>query len=185
MRKLVAVVLLAGLLRAALLLAALLLAGLLLAAPAARAGVPKLEISQTAIGGARLGRPQGEYLNLFRRPVERSQLEGGLTRLGLAGLDLEVYFRKGRDAAIGILTWNPAFRTAAGIGPCSRISMLTRVYGARLKPFRFAGRIAAYRLGRLWFTAEEDGRVGVVQLGTSALPVFVALNAPTCGTPGA
>ena len=146
---------------------------------------PQFWISQEFIGGGELGMTRSEYREVFGRPVRTAQLEGGLNRLEFPKLDVEVYFRGSRNAGIGLLTWNRAYRTSVGIGPCSTVSQLRRAYGARLVPFRFGGKLAAYRLGKLTFAVEGGKRVGVVMLAGTNLPVFTALNAPECGTPGA
>ena len=146
---------------------------------------PQFWISQEFIGGGEIGMTRSEYRELFGRPVRTGQLEGGLSRLEFPKLDVEVYFRGSRNAGIGVLTWNRSYRTSVGIGPCSTVRQLRRAYGARLVPFRLAGKLAAYRLGRLTFAVEGGRRVGVVMLAGTDLPLFTALNAPECGTPGA
>jgi hypothetical protein len=146
---------------------------------------PQFWISQEFIGGGEVGMTRSEYREVFGKPVRAGQLEGGLSRLEFPRLDVEVYFRSSRNAGIGVLTWNRSYHTSVGIGPCSTVAQLRRAYGARLVPFRLGGKVAAYRLGRLTFTVEGGKRVGVVMLAGTGLPVFTALNAPECGTPGA
>jgi hypothetical protein len=142
-------------------------------------------ITQTSMGGAPLGKSRAFYRAAFPPPVFRESLEGGLDRLTFGSLSLQAYFRRSGAGAIGLLTWNRRFHTAAGIGPCSPLTALRRAYGRQLKPFRLGGRVAAYRLGRLIFTVGATGKVGVVQLSTRALSLFTALNALRCGDAGA
>ncbi len=157
----------------------------LLAAVSVSALLVTPTITQHAIGGAPLGKSRDFYRAYFGQPALTEQLEGGLTRLTFTKLRLQVYFKRGGPAAIGILTWSSRFRTARGIGPCSPLSALRRTYGSQLKPFHFAGTIAAYRLGRLWFTTKAGQTVGVVQLTGKGLTVFPALNSLRCGDAGA
>lgn len=37
-----------------------------------------------------------------------------------------------------IVTWNPAFKTARGIGPCSTIADMKKAYGAAVEPDSYA-----------------------------------------------
>jgi hypothetical protein len=46
--------------------------------------------------------------------------------------------------------WNKAYRTAAGVGPCTSIARLKAAYGERLKPAKWNtqhGKVFAYTLG--------------------------------------
>ena len=106
-----------------------------------------------------------------------ARLEGGLTRLDYPR-SASVFLRSGR--AIGIVVWGEQFRTAARVGPCSTKAQLVRAYGSRLKPFRVAGALAGYRLGRLFFAVEDGRTVGAVQLSGSALAPYAALNSLSC-----
>ena len=47
---------------------------------------------------------------------------------------LSAYFQGVNDKAVELTTWDTHDRTADGIGPCSTVAQLKRVYGARLKP---------------------------------------------------
>ena len=142
-------------------------------------------IGTYGIGGAPLGKSRQFYRAHFAKPVVVEQLEGGLMRLTFPKLRLQVYFKHDGVGAIGILTWNRKFHTAKGIGPCSSLADLRHAYGSQLKPFRFAGTIAAYRLGNLWFTTKAGQTVGVVELAGKGMTVFPALNALRCGDAGA
>ena len=75
-----------------------------------------------------------------------------------------MYFKKGAVGVVTVTTWSKALRTDEQIGPCSTIAALKKAYGAKLKPFKQAKRIVAYRLGNLIFTVHGP-RVGVVGLG--------------------
>lgn len=154
--------------------AALALAG----AAAASEGFP---ISQTTIGGAAPGLSKQRYRALLGpQRAGEDHLEGGLVRLTFPRRKTEVYFRVDGNAGIGVVTWNGAWRDAAGIGPCSPVADLKAAYAGKLHvAARVAGKAVAYRLGRLVYGAE--GRtVGSVMLATAALPVAAVLNSEEC-----
>ena len=48
------------------------------------------------------------------------------TRLVFPKRKINVYFKDGVDSAIQITTWNKAYKTAAGIGPCSSVRRSSR-----------------------------------------------------------
>ena len=153
--------------------------GSLALAGSATATAPVLRITQTSIAGAKLGLPRAAYRKPFGGAPKVAQLEGGLTRLDYPH-NASVFFRSSGGGAIGIVVWDEQYRTAARIGPCSTAGQLKRAYGARLKPFRLQGKVVGYRLDRLFFAVEDGKRVGVVQLSSSALPPYAALNSTSC-----
>jgi serine/threonine-protein kinase len=135
----------------------------------------RTEISQTAIAGAPLGREPRYYRKHFG-PV--AFLMTGVVdypTMSFRGPQVAVYFpaqkRKGarpgpHERARIITTWNKAYRTAAGIGPCSTLAAAQRAYGARWKPSPHAivwkhtgGVQSAYVVGNnLIFAITSDGR---------------------------
>ena len=92
------------------------------------------EITETAIAGATLGHPAKYYKRYFG-PYRASTASGpNYPTLAFQQPEVAVYFPKsGRPAHI-ITTWNKAYRTAAGIGPCSTLAAAQHAYGARWKP---------------------------------------------------
>ena len=146
---------------------------------AAGATAPVLRITQTSIAGAKLGLLRAAYRKPFGGAPKVSQLEGGLTRLDYPR-NASVFFRSSGGGAIGIVVWGEQYRTAARVGPCSTAAQLKRAYGTRLRPFRLQGKVVGYRLDRLFFAVEDGKRVGVVQLSSSALPPYAALNSTSC-----
>ncbi len=134
-------------------------------------------ITQTSISDAKLGLPEATYAQAFGRP-RYNQLEDGFKRIDYARR-ASVFFRS-KGGAIGIVVWGKQYRTDARVGPCSTVAQLKRAYGARLKPFRVQGKVVGYRLDRLFFAVEDGKRVGVVQLSSSALPSYAALNSLSC-----
>ena len=153
--------------------------GSLALAGSATATAPVFRITQTSIAGAKLGLPGAAYRKPFGGAPKVAQLEGGLTRLDFPR-NASVFFRSSGGGAIGIVVWDEQYGTAARIGPCSTAAQLKRAYGARLKPFRLQGKVVGYRLDRLFFAVENGKRVGVVQLSSSALPPYAALNSLSC-----
>lgn len=156
----------------------LLAAALALALAAAAGAFERFPIEPSAIGGVKVGATAAQAkAKLGAARVDH--LEGGLMRFVFAKARTEVYFREGGTNALGVVTWNKAFRTAAGLGPCSRVADLRAAYAGKLKPFRFGGVVVAYRLGNLMFTA-EGARLGDVMLSAGGLTAYVALNATEC-----
>ena len=116
-------------------------------------------ITQSAIDGVRLG---------FSKAQVRAQLGAtGTTRDGtndnpgqpedwtalvFAKQRIAVYYESGKDKAVMVTTWNPAFRTSNGTGPCTAISRLKALYGATLKASKHnidpAGHVYAYTAGK-------------------------------------
>jgi len=145
----------------------------------AAATAPVLRITQTSIAGAKLGLSRTAYRKPFGGKPKIARLEGGLTRLDFPR-NASVFFRSSGGGAIGIVVWGEQYRTAVRVGPCSTAAQLKRAYGARLLPFRLQGKAVGYRLGRLFFAVENGKRVRVVQLSSSALPPYAALNSLSC-----
>ena len=68
-------------------------------------------------------------------------LENNYSRLVFTKRKVEVYFKGTVDKGVEITTWNKAYKTAAGVGPCSTVAKLKAAYGNKLKPFKQGGRI--------------------------------------------
>jgi len=90
------------------------------------------EITQTSIAGARLGRPARYYKKRFGgwRAAELTQTH--YPTLAFQQREVAVYFpAKGKPAHI-LTTWNRTNKTAQGIGPCSTLAQMRKVYGNRV-----------------------------------------------------
>jgi hypothetical protein len=155
---------------------------------AASATVPPA-ISPAAMAGARLGLRAPTYERLLGNPV-RLDVGGSAalpqprsyTRLVFPRRKVEVYFKGDGDRALEITTWNRAYRTVAGIGPCSPVTRLKAAYGRALHASRWSNRSEAtyiYTLGRSLIFAAQDARtVSAVALYAGSLPyaAFIALK---------
>ena len=103
-------------------------------------------ITPNAIAGARLGLSANAYKHLLGEPYRFEAAKGGdftlpgfqqpgdYTRIVFPKRKMDVYFAGGIDRAIQITTWNAAYKTAEGVGPCSSSSRLKAAYGHRVKP---------------------------------------------------
>lgn len=139
---------------------------------------PKFWITAITIGDANLHWSQAQYRAHWGRPVVVEQLEGGYTRLRFPRRHIEAYFRKGTAGAVAIVTWDRRDRTLDAVGPCATVAAFRRVYPEG-RPIKQSGRVVAYRLGRLIFTAESK-RIGDVMLAVPSVPPSIALNATEC-----
>jgi hypothetical protein len=95
------------------------------------------EITPTSIAGARLGLARAAYERLFgERGVLVYQEQGGGTgwaTLTFADKKVWVFFPDGLTGKATIITtWNAAYKTRAGVGPCSTIADLKKTYGTAL-----------------------------------------------------
>lgn len=141
-------------------------------------------ITPSSIAGATLGLTAAGYRRLLGAPSRLEKAKGG--DLGLPGFQqpdgwsrlvfprrkLEVYFDGGTRSVL-VTTWNRAFRTTAGIGPCSTVAQLRKAYGSKLKPSAFntqRGRVCVYTLGDLLFAAADLVTVTAVGLYDSKAP---------------
>jgi serine/threonine-protein kinase len=103
--------------------------------PPAAAHARPAQITENTIAGAQTGRAAAFYKQRF----------GGFRFSALAGApfyrflsfqqpSVDVYFPAKGKRAIIITTWNRSYRTDRGIGPCSTIAQLRKVYGRAVKP---------------------------------------------------
>jgi len=97
-------------------------------------------ITQESIAGATLGlRPQA-YKDRFGgwRAQSFVAADRHYTSLAFQQPEVAVYFPPRSNNASVITTWNPSFKTAKGVGPCSTIAEVRKAYGDDIKP-SFAG----------------------------------------------
>jgi hypothetical protein len=113
-----------------------------------------------AAGGGEAGEPG------FQQPAN-------YTRLVFAKRKINIYFKDGVDHAIQITTWNKAYRTAEGVGPCSTVVALKKAYGSKLKPSKWStqnGQTYVYTMGDLLFAVTDGTHVTAVGLYDSHAP---------------
>jgi hypothetical protein len=141
-------------------------------------------ITATSIAGAKLASAKLSNTRLLGAPF-RYQAAGqkeiptgfqhpdNYTRLVFAKRKMNIYFKDGVDKAIQITTWNKAYKTAAGIGPCSTVVALKKAYGRKLKPSKWStqnGQTFVYTMGDLLFAATDFTHVTAVGLYDSKAP---------------
>lgn len=101
-------------------------------------------ISQSAIAGVRLGMSGAQVIAKLGKPSETRNgtydnpgQPDGWTALVFAKRKVAVYFQNAPNdlrKAVMVTTWNPAYRTAAGAGPCTPIARLKKLYRSTIKP---------------------------------------------------
>jgi hypothetical protein len=140
-------------------------------AAVAAAGTTRPAIRQSSIAKARLGLSAGSYQTLFGNSGTPQTLSepDGWSELYFADKKVGVYFADGpTGTGTVITTWNRRFKTGKGVGPCSTVKRLKRVYGHALKPSKFNtihGVVYAWTIGKnLIFATNGDARVHVVGL---------------------
>jgi hypothetical protein len=114
------------------------------AAAAAVSGSPAIQ--PNSIAGAKLGLGKLAYKQRLGSAVKFEAAGGGdmsesgfqqpadYTRLVFTKRKINIYFQGGVDHAIQITTWNKAYKTKEGVGPCSSFAELKAAYGKRLQP---------------------------------------------------
>ena len=123
-------------------------------------------IGRDSIAGAKVGLRAAAYKRLLGKPVRKDFLQqpSGWWRLVFARRKVAVYFKPGARKAAVVTTWNPAYKTAKAIGPCSKIEDLKTAYGDELKASPPGtmndhdsdptnDRVYAYTVGKLIFGA--------------------------------
>jgi hypothetical protein len=165
-------------------------------------------ITQAAIAGAQLGFTAPAYKQRFGSPWREDVFTPpNFPVLIFHDRRLAVYFDDDTNKAIIVTTWNPDFRTAVGVGPCSTIDELKAAYGSRLRISRWntvEGQVYGYTVGRnLFFAAKgvppvrpttvaavalydgdgprDDGTGVDVKGGTLPFAAYVALTETPCG----
>jgi hypothetical protein len=89
-------------------------------------------ITQSSIAGVSLGHSSAFYelqLGGWRAQVLS---EHSFPSLEFQQPEIAVYFPKSGKRGAIVSTWNQAYRTAAGIGPCSTLAAMRRAYGSRV-----------------------------------------------------
>jgi hypothetical protein len=153
----------------------------LAAASVALAGGSHL-ITKKSIGKGKLGQTRSAYRAAYGKPMPVENLEDGLTRLKYQGGAVEVYFKAGTNSGRYIVATSKAYKTAKGVGPCSKGSAVKKAYPGAVKVLLAGKNEYAYRLGtKLWFDV-EFGKVATVALGVGKKTAWIASNSPACGS---
>ena len=133
------------------------IAGVSLATAASAATVA---IRPHSIAGAKLGKEAAAYKTLLGSRMHVDQPPKGFaapdnyTRLVFTKRKMYVYFKDDIDRATIITTWNKAYKTAAGIGPCSTVEELKQAYGGS-SSLRSGARRTATRTSTRWATGSS------------------------------
>ena len=102
--------------------------------PSRSTGPDPVTITPTSIRGAKLGDSSVLLSQMWRGGQKlTSDTPANYAILAQRTRNLSAYFRGATDEAVEITTWNSHDRTAEGIGPCSSLADLRRVYGVRLR----------------------------------------------------
>ena len=139
-----------------------------------------IDITPDYVIGIKLGMTHAQARALIGKPVRVDRLEDGYDRLVSVRKKVEGYFRVGAKGVVVVTTWSRILRTEKQVGPCSTVAALKAAYGARLHPFRQAGKVIAYRLGNLIFATPNGTRVAAVAVGRGTAAIYVALNVTPC-----
>jgi hypothetical protein len=134
-------------------------------------------IQPTSIAGARLGLSATAYKRLLGTPVRKDVLENNYSRLVFSRRKVEVYVKGKVDKGVEITTWNKAYKTSAGIGPCSNVAQLKASGNLVFAP---GGKVYAYLVGKLIFASNDLKHVTAVALGSGQAAINVALNVTPC-----
>ena len=155
----------------AVMLAAAAAAGALLLTSGSNAA--PVTITPTSIGGARLGDTDVTLERLWGGAYRKLTLDypPNYSLLTYGGRALSAYFVGTSVKAVEITTANSSDRTAEGIGPCSSVAELKKVYGKQLKPNphmegqgKDKGRVYGYVVGKhMLFTMGPNANPDTVQ----------------------
>jgi hypothetical protein len=126
--------------------------------PPRPAGPPA--ITQHSIAGVPLGRKYAWYKKRLGAPWRDEVLsQSTFPAIVFSGRSMTVVFPEKTAGAHIITTYNPTYRTAEGIGPCSTVAEMKRVYGNRVRP-TWSGTqgktVYSYTLGRNILFEDQD-----------------------------
>jgi hypothetical protein len=171
---------------------------------AAAWAVSPAAISQTSIAGVKLGMSAsavktavGGQAQDGRGTFDNPGQPDNYARVFSPKRKVAAYFEDGSDKAIIVTTWNKAYKTAAGVGPCSTLAQVKAAYRSTLKPSKHNmspdGKIYGYVVGKnllFGFDGREPSpTVTAVGLYNGGAPIkdntlgfagFVTLSEPNC-----
>ena len=145
-------------------------------------------ITPTTIVGGKLGDPNQLISKIWHGGQKfLAQTPGNYVVLTQRNRNVSAYFLGTTDKAVEITTWNKNDRTAEGIGPCSTLADLRRVYGTQLKPSpnnTHNGQVAGWIVGKHLFFAMGNNLTTVqavaIYSNDLASASYLALNEGPC-----
>jgi hypothetical protein len=148
----------------------------------------RAKITQEAIAGIALGHPQSYYKTKLGGYRPSIALGPNYPSLAFGQPEIAVYFPTQKKPARVITTWNPGYRTAEGIGPCSTLAQMNKAYGKRIQPSPHGtspnGKVHwAWTLGRnLEFVTQDRKTISSVVLyrGSGGWATYLGANETPC-----
>jgi len=126
------------------------------------------KITPTAIDGASLGHKTPWYRHLLGPGAPATDTLSKYAELHFQQPEIATYSPHADKPAVILTTWNRRFRTAAGIGPCSTLAAMRRVYGSRVAPDPHATHgktVTAWKLGKnILFETQDQRTISAVVL---------------------
>ncbi len=150
-------------------------------APAAGADA-RHRITQTSIGGARLGLHASDYAHIFGAKPFTTRYSDGTSRLTFTRAEIDVYLDR-RGVGVVISTSAREYATSTGAAPCGTLASLRRSYAKTIRPHSLSprGPVAVYSVGHLWFSAYNNRTVGSVTLAAGSPTTSFFVNLGQCG----
>jgi serine/threonine-protein kinase len=125
-------------------------------------------ITPNAIDGVSLGHKTPWYRHLLGPGPPATDPLSGYAELHFQQPEIATYSPRAGKPAVILTTWNPNFRTAAGIGPCSTLAAMRSAYGDRVTPDAHATHgknVTAWKLGTdILFETQDQRTISAVVL---------------------
>jgi hypothetical protein len=128
------------------------------------------KITESSIDGLGLGHTASYYVKALGGYKSSILVGPGFPERSFEQPEVAVVFPKHGKRSSMIITWSRSFRTAAGIGPCSTLAQMHKVYGRRV-PAAWAGtsrngkRHTSWQLGRnILFVTQDRKTISAVVL---------------------
>jgi hypothetical protein len=138
-------------------------------------------ISQTSIGGLRLGLAGNAYRSSLAEQGFATRYANGTFRLYFDSAEISVMM-SAENRGIAISTSAPRYSLGLGISPCG---LASRLQARHPKVVSIPGAIGpggrVYRLGRLWITLRDTTHIGRITLAVKRPALSSLVGATQCG----